>query len=156
MRPSIYGDAVNIARWIEARAAEHSSELITNIPFKHGERCSHELSAPGAGLLARRQSRFARSAQHEQNDGLVGFTGKFVLAKAHRKIERGISMVAGRRNDLMDAKVLKRCPVTDSDVGVNQRSLHQGMKRVLLLLAAVPGRDKESSCCNKPEHSALA
>ena len=134
MRPPVYGDALNIARRIEACRAQHSCQLITDVSFESRKLRSHQLRPARAKLIALRQSRFAGRAQHEQNHGLVGFAGKFILAEADREIECRISVVTAGRNDLMNAQALECSPVADGHVRVHQRNFHQGVKRVLLLL----------------------
>src|SRR6266849_9868164 len=67
VRPPVHNNALNIARRIESRSAKHTAQLLTDVPFEFAVGRLQKLRTPRAILIAHRQSRLARSAQHEKN-----------------------------------------------------------------------------------------
>src|SRR5450432_234627 len=102
--PAVYGDALDVSGGIETSAAEHTSQLIAGAEFKFGEGRSHELDAPGAELVAHGQARLTGCTQHEEDHGLVGMAGEFVLAQADGKVQGRVAVIAARGNNLADAE----------------------------------------------------
>src|SRR5450631_4263723 len=50
VRPTIDGNRLNIARWIEAARPEHRAQLLTDVAFGGGERRGVQLHAPNSLL----------------------------------------------------------------------------------------------------------
>src|SRR5947208_3506088 len=52
MSPAIDGDALDVARGIEARAAEHAAQLVADVALEFLERSAHQLNPSGTILIA--------------------------------------------------------------------------------------------------------
>src|SRR6267143_7309021 len=62
VRPAIYGDALDILRRVESCSAEHTAQLVADVSLEFRKRRLQQLRAPGAVLVALRQSGLARSS----------------------------------------------------------------------------------------------
>src|SRR5271163_2758323 len=119
MSPAVHGEAVDIARWIEAGAAQHSSQLVAYIALERRKRGAQQLGPSRPVLIACGQSRLGR---------------KGVAAQAYGKIEPGVYVIASRGLNLPHSEFLKRRPVPDGDMRVYQWHIHQVGEGFLLFL----------------------
>src|SRR5229473_458082 len=91
VRPAIYGDTLDVLRRVECRSAEHAAQLVADVSLEFRKGRLQQLRAPGAILVALRQSWLARSSQHEEDRRLLRVARKTVLTEAHREIQRRVS-----------------------------------------------------------------
>ena len=132
MRPAPHRDALDVLGWIKASRAQHARELVANIALEGLKGRVVKLHPPNAMLFPFRQPRLARSAHHEHDHRFFGTAWEFVFSNAHRKVDRGIRVIASRGCDLVHAQLLEWEPIAKGNVRVHQRSLYPISQRFFL------------------------
>src|SRR5208282_166154 len=134
VRPAVDGDFQDVSSGVESARAEHAGELLANVAFVSFERRGIELDAPQLMLLAGGTSGLAGCFHHVDYDRLVGLFCAFIATDADGKVEVDAGVVHAGRVNSTGTKVLKRSPVAEQYVAIEQRNFLRRSERCLLRL----------------------
>src|SRR5215470_12961470 len=99
MRPAVHGNGSDVSRRVKTAGAKRAAELLANVALDGFKRSHKQLNPAHAVLVARGQSRFARSFHHVNYDRLLGGSGAAIVADADWQIQAKVAVITTRRID---------------------------------------------------------